>query len=160
MGVRKRTSAQARKEALKTQSFAKLTNVPTSPRKMRLVADLVRGVNKQGHVVGTLADSVATALGGGTQALEHRRAVHENRADVKLAVFSLAFVLGFPVGDSRAEELLHAGIVIERTLKLITITVCTSRPGVIIGKGGAEVDKLKEELKKITDNLVWASTSA
>ena len=43
MGVRKRTSAQARKEALKTQSFAKLTNVPTSPRKMRLVADLVRG---------------------------------------------------------------------------------------------------------------------
>lgn len=43
MGVRKRNSAQARKEALKTQSFAKLTNVPTSPRKMRLVADLVRG---------------------------------------------------------------------------------------------------------------------
>lgn len=45
-------------------------------------------------------------------------------------------------------------IVIERTLKLITITVCTSRPGVIIGKGGAEVDKLKEELKKITDKDV------
>lgn len=42
-------------------------------------------------------------------------------------------------------------IVIERTLKLITITVFTSRPGVIIGKGGQEVDKLKEELKKITD---------
>ena len=43
MGVRKRNSAQARKEALKTLYFAKLTNVPTSPRKMRLVADLVRG---------------------------------------------------------------------------------------------------------------------
>ena len=42
-------------------------------------------------------------------------------------------------------------IVIERTLKLITITVCTARPGIIIGKGGQEVDKLKEELKKITD---------
>ncbi|MCM1519633.1 MAG: 30S ribosomal protein S3 [Lachnoclostridium sp.] len=42
-------------------------------------------------------------------------------------------------------------IVIERTMKLITITVCTSRPGLIIGKGGSEVDKLKEELKKITD---------
>lgn len=42
-------------------------------------------------------------------------------------------------------------IVIERTLKLTTITVCTSRPGLIIGKGGSEVDKLKEELKKITD---------
>ena len=45
-------------------------------------------------------------------------------------------------------------IVIERTLKLITITVCTSRPGVIIGKGGSEVDSLKEELKKITDKDV------
>lgn len=45
-------------------------------------------------------------------------------------------------------------IVIERTPKLITITVCTSRPGVIIGKGGQEVDKLKEELKKITDKDV------
>ena len=42
-------------------------------------------------------------------------------------------------------------IVIERTLKLITITVCTARPGIIIGKGGQEVDKLKEELKKVTD---------
>ena len=45
-------------------------------------------------------------------------------------------------------------IVIERTLKLITITVCTSRPGLIIGKQGSEVDKLKEELKKITDKEV------
>ena len=42
-------------------------------------------------------------------------------------------------------------IVIERTLKLITITICTSRPGLIIGKGGQEVEKLKDELKKITD---------
>ncbi|MBQ0085252.1 MAG: 30S ribosomal protein S3 [Prevotella sp.] len=40
-------------------------------------------------------------------------------------------------------------IVIERTLKLVTITICTSRPGIIIGKGGQEVDKLKEELKKL-----------
>src|SRR5690554_3045281 len=45
-------------------------------------------------------------------------------------------------------------IIIERTLKLITITVYTARPGIIIGKGGAEVDKLKEELKKITDKEV------
>jgi len=45
-------------------------------------------------------------------------------------------------------------IIIERTLKLVTITVCTARPGVIIGKGGQEVDKLKEELKKITDKDV------
>src|SRR5688572_12895350 len=43
-----------------------------------------------------------------------------------------------------------AKIVIERTLKLVTITIHTARPGIIIGKGGQEVDKLKEELKKIT----------
>jgi small subunit ribosomal protein S3 len=42
-------------------------------------------------------------------------------------------------------------IVIERTLKRITITIHTSRPGIVIGKGGGEVDKLREELKKITN---------
>jgi small subunit ribosomal protein S3 len=42
-------------------------------------------------------------------------------------------------------------IIIERTLKLITVTITTSRPGIIIGKGGQEVDKLKEELRKITE---------
>ncbi len=41
-------------------------------------------------------------------------------------------------------------IVIERTLKRITLTIHTARPGVVIGKGGTEVDKIKEELKKIT----------
>jgi len=45
-------------------------------------------------------------------------------------------------------------IVIERTLKLITVTVNTARPGIIIGKGGQEVDKLKEELKGITGKEV------
>ena len=43
-----------------------------------------------------------------------------------------------------------AKIIIERTLKLVTVTINTARPGVIIGKGGQEVDKLKEELKKLT----------
>ncbi|MGB3588852.1 MAG: 30S ribosomal protein S3 [Tunicatimonas sp.] len=41
-------------------------------------------------------------------------------------------------------------IIIERTLKRITLTIHTARPGVVIGKGGQEVDKLKEELKKLT----------
>ena len=45
-------------------------------------------------------------------------------------------------------------IVIERTLKLVTVTICTARPGLIIGKGGQDVDKLKEELKKLTDKDV------
>lgn len=41
-------------------------------------------------------------------------------------------------------------IVIERTLKRITVTIHTARPGIVIGKGGQEVDKIKEELKKLT----------
>ena len=45
-------------------------------------------------------------------------------------------------------------IYIDRTLKLVTVTVSTARPGIIIGKGGQEVDKLKEELKKITGKEV------
>lgn len=45
-------------------------------------------------------------------------------------------------------------IIIERTLKLVTVTITTARPGIIIGKGGQEVDKLKEELKKITGKEV------
>ena len=66
------------------------------------------------------------------------------------------------VEDTKIREYLNARlakasvsrIVIERTLKLVTITVCTARPGLIIGKGGQEVDKLKEEVKKITDKEV------
>ena len=45
-------------------------------------------------------------------------------------------------------------IVIERTLKHVTITICTARPGMVIGKGGQDVDTLKEELKKITNKDV------
>ena len=45
-------------------------------------------------------------------------------------------------------------IVIERALKLVTITICTARPGIIIGKNGQDVDKLKEELKKLTNKEV------
>ena len=43
-----------------------------------------------------------------------------------------------------------SSIIIERTLKLIIITITTARPGIIIGKAGQEVDKLKEELKKLS----------
>lgn len=66
------------------------------------------------------------------------------------------------VEDTKIREYLNARlakasisrIVIERTLKLITVTVNTARPGIIIGKGGQEVDKLKEELKNITNKEV------
>ena len=50
-------------------------------------------------------------------------------------------------------------IVIERTLKFITITILTARPGIIIGKGGQEVAKLKEELKKLTNKEVQIDIS-
>ncbi len=56
--------------------------------------------------------------------------------------------------NARLSKASISKIIIERTLKLITITVHTARPGIIIGKGGQEVDKLKEELKKITKKEV------
>ena len=60
--------------------------------------------------------------------------------------------------DQKIRKYIHARlakasisrVIIERTLKILTITITTARPGIIIGKGGQEVDKLKEELKKIT----------
>lgn len=62
MGARKRNSAEARKEAIKVISFAKLNNCPTSPRKMRLVADLVRG-KKVANALNTLKFSSKEAAG-------------------------------------------------------------------------------------------------
>jgi len=47
-----------------------------------------------------------------------------------------------------------ARIIIERTLKRITVTIHTSRPGIIIGKGGQEVDRIREELKKLSSKDV------
>ena len=52
-----------------------------------------------------------------------------------------------------------ARIIIERTLKLVTVTIHTARPGIIIGKGGQEVDKLKEELKKLTSKEIQINIS-
>lgn len=64
--------------------------------------------------------------------------------------------------DNKIREYIYARIskanlskiVIERTLKLITVTIHTSRPGLIIGKAGQDVDRLKEELKKISNKEV------
>lgn len=51
--------------------------------------------------------------------------------------------------NKRLEKASVSRIVIERTLKQVTITICTARPGIVIGKGGADVDKLREELKNL-----------
>ena len=64
--------------------------------------------------------------------------------------------------DSKIRKYLHtrlakasvSRIIIERTLKMATVTIATSRPGLIIGKGGRDVDALKEELKKVTDKEI------
>ena len=56
--------------------------------------------------------------------------------------------------DARLAKASVSKVIIERTLKLVTITICTARPGIIIGKGGSEVDRLKEELKKLTQKDV------
>ncbi|NLN31322.1 MAG: 30S ribosomal protein S3 [Bacteroidales bacterium] len=66
------------------------------------------------------------------------------------------------IEDAKIREYLNARlakasiskIIIESTLKLITVTVNTARPGIIIGKGGQEVDKLREELRNITKKEV------
>ena len=60
MGARKRLAAEARKAALKTQYFAKLQNVPSSPRKMRYVVDMVRGMEVN-RALGTLRFSKKAA---------------------------------------------------------------------------------------------------
>ena len=60
-------------------------------------------------------------------------------------------IIGQPSGLAKASV---SKIVIERTLKLVTITICTARPGIVIGKGGQDVDKLKEELKKLYDKEI------
>ena len=66
------------------------------------------------------------------------------------------------IADEKIRQYLNARInkggisriIIERTLKRITVTIHTSRPGIIIGKGGSEVDRIKEELKKLTGQEV------
>lgn len=64
--------------------------------------------------------------------------------------------------DDKIRQYIHARlskasvsrVIIERTLKIVTVTITTARPGIIIGKGGQEVDKLKEELKQLTNKEV------
>ena len=62
MGARKKIAADARKEALKGINFARMTNCPTSPRKMRLMADLIRG-KRTAEALGILKFSTKEASG-------------------------------------------------------------------------------------------------
>jgi len=76
--------------------------------------------------------------------------------------FSSKLVEDFQIRKYLNARLAKAGIskiYIERTLKLVTVTIYTARPGIIIGKGGQEVDKLKEELKKLTKKEIQINIS-
>lgn len=76
--------------------------------------------------------------------------------------FSAKLTEDFKIRQYLNARLSKAGIskiIIERTLKLVTVTINTARPGIIIGKGGQEVDKLKEELKKLTGKEIQINIS-
>ena len=57
------------------------------------------------------------------------------------------------VEDQKIRKYLNERLA-KRTLKLVTITICTARPGIVIGKGGQDVDNLKDELKKLFDKEI------
>src|SRR5690606_15094118 len=230
MGSRKKQMADAIKEDKKQVAFAKLNNCPTSPRKMRLVADLVRGerVEKalsilkfnqkeasskleklllsaianwqskneeanleeaelivkeirvdggamlkrlrpapqgRAHRIRKRSNHVTIVVGANnnTQSYDRSMGQKTNPIGNRLGIirgWESNWYGGNDYGDKLAEDdkirkYVHARlskasvsrVIIERTLKLVTVTITTARPGIIIGKGGQEVDKLKEELK-------------
>ena len=82
MGARKRLAAEARKAALKTQYFAKLQNCPSSPRKMRYVVDMIRGMEVN-RALGTLRFSKKAASADVEKLLRSAIANWEQKTDRK-----------------------------------------------------------------------------
>ena len=82
MGKRKKLAADARKAALKTQYFAKLNDVPSSPRKMRYVVDMTRGMEVN-RALGTLKFSSKAAAKGVEKLLRSAIANWEQKNDRK-----------------------------------------------------------------------------
>ena len=82
MGKRKKLAADARKAALKTQYFAKLNDVPSSPRKMRYVVDMIRGMEVN-RALGTLKFSSKAAAKGVEKLLRSAIANWEQKNDRK-----------------------------------------------------------------------------
>lgn len=91
MGARKRISAEARKEAQKTMYFAKLRNVPTSPRKMRLVVDMIRGMEVF-RALGVLKFSNKEAAARVEKLLRSAIANWEQKMNVKQKLVSCLFL--------------------------------------------------------------------
>ena len=82
MGKRKKLAAEARKAALKTQYFAKLKDVPSSPRKMRYVVDLIRGMEVN-RALGTLKFSTKAASADVAKVLRSAIAYCEQKIERK-----------------------------------------------------------------------------
>ena len=82
MGARKKIAAEKRKEALKTQYFAKLQNVPSSPRKMRYVVYMIRGMEVN-RALGTLKFSSKAASADVEKLLRSAIANWEQKNDRK-----------------------------------------------------------------------------
>lgn len=100
MGIRKRNSADQRKEANKQVAFAKLLNVPTSPRKMRLVVDMVRGMEVN-RALGVLKFSNKEAAARVEKllrsAVANWEAKNERKADAGELYISTIFVSPAPM---------------------------------------------------------------
>ncbi len=104
MGARKKISAEKRKEALKTMYFAKLQNVPTSPRKMRLVADMIRGMEVN-RALGVLKFSSKEASARVEKLLRSAIANWEQKNERKADDGEL-----FVTASARVEKLLRSAI--------------------------------------------------
>lgn len=100
MGVRKKNTADQRKEANKQVAFAKLLNVPTSPRKMRLVVDMVRGMEVN-RALGVLKFSNKEAAARVEKllrsAVANWEAKNERKADAGELYISTIFVSPAPM---------------------------------------------------------------
>ncbi|MBN1462193.1 MAG: 50S ribosomal protein L22 [Paludibacteraceae bacterium] len=99
MGKRKKISADERKEAQKSLYFAKLNNVPTSPRKMRLVADMIRGMEVS-KALGVLKFSTKEASGRLEKLLRSAIANWEQKTEQKAENATL-FVSAVSVDSAR-----------------------------------------------------------
>lgn len=100
MGVRKRNSAERRKEALKEVASASLNNVPTSPRKMRLMADMIRGMEVN-HALNVLEHSSRESSGRLFKVLKSAIANWEKKKERTVQENDLIFVKEIQVNEGR-----------------------------------------------------------
>lgn len=128
MGARKRNAALARKEALKTQYFAKLNDCPSSPRKMRYVVDMVRGMEVN-RALGTLHFSKKAAAANVEKLLRSAIANWEQKNDRKAEVGELFITKIFVDGGATLKRMRPApqgrGYRIRKRSNHVTIFVGT-----------------------------------